>query len=220
MKSIFLVLLFSVAFANAAEQKNMGLDFLLDNIVNPMLDGIYNNTVGFLIGQLFNNIIGKRAVGNAEIVSQVANLFNSYKEKLAALIKKYSAMLQSVIGNIFNPQLDFSNLLADAEVEIRKETFSIVNALFQIFQTIFGDKFLELNGSARGVFGNLAAIFNNFATTITTSLESFSQNLVQTVQSVNILTAPGLSHLGENIVAGLQNVIEQLNQAISQIGQH
>jgi hypothetical protein len=40
-------------------QKDMGTDFLIDNIVNPMLQAINNNALNYLMQQLLGGLFGK-----------------------------------------------------------------------------------------------------------------------------------------------------------------
>ena len=75
MKSLFLVLIFGIAMANA---QNIGLDFINDNIIKPMLEGIYQNAVTAVVNGILSLFKpqGKRNVTFEDIQSTLNNFLD------------------------------------------------------------------------------------------------------------------------------------------------
>jgi hypothetical protein len=224
MKAVLFILVLTVVGANAQQQtKDIGLDFIKDNLLIPMINNMANNTVHYL-GNSFTNFLsgwfGKREepIARDNLLTGVVNLYENYSEKVEKLIFQYGDRVQALVGNIFQQNFDFSALLSQFDIELRKESYNLVNALYQLFQMVFGEKFLELNKlNSRNVFTNISNIINTFATTINQSLNNISQQLVQTVTHAAQVSTPFLAKLNEKVLAGIHVATSQLQQFMGQI---
>jgi hypothetical protein len=216
MKSVILILILAVSTASA----DIGTDFLIDNILNPLINGIYDNTVGFLIGSIFDLFKpqGKRDIGMLALTSQVAGFFQTYKQKLIEVIKKAVEKFQLLSFNLLNtPDATFSQVLADAVTEMRAASLALLDDLYTVFQSIFGQKFLNSEAArSRSVFGNLANILNDFTQIMEQTLGSYGQVLAEAVASGKL---DNFQALFEQFAQAAQAAVQQLIQAISQIAQ-
>lgn len=216
MKSFFLVFLVASAamVANAQDLGSIGTDFVIDNILKPMLSGIYENTVGFLINQLFGGLLGKRDLsGNfTEIISQLSTIFESLKDKLISIVQNFGSQLQDTIGNIFKPGQNYAELLATVKNLLKNAVSQFLTQITQLFQQFFGQ-----NRALRGIFDNLTQIMNEFVNTIHQSLSIYAENLMQAVQAASSSIKPMIGNLSQTVVNAVQQAIQHLNQIIAQI---
>ncbi len=215
MKSILLVLILGVATASA----DIGTDFINENILKPLAGGIYQNTVGFLINSLFGLLrpTGKRDMGNVTaVVGQVSGLFQSYKDKLSAVVKTTVQKFQALIFNLFNPSTDYKQVLVEAAGKFKEASVELLNGLYEVFQSVFGKNFLDMDSAvARSVFGNITNILNEFNQTIEQSLGSYAQILVHAVSTGNF----NVDNVLAQFTQAAQAAIQHLAQVISQIAQ-
>jgi hypothetical protein len=215
MKSILFILILGVASVSA----DIATDFINDNILKPLVGGIYENTVGFLIGSLFNLIrpTGKRDLSNVgALVSQVSGLFQAYKDKLSAIVQTTAQKFQALIFNLFNPTIDYTQVLSEAAGQLKEASVALLNGLYEVFQSVFGQNFLDFESSAsRSVFGNIANILNDFTQTIEQSLSSYAQTLAHAVSAGNFNVDAALAQLAQTV----QDLVQHLTQAISQLAQ-
>lgn len=216
MKSFFLVFLVASAamVANAQDLGSIGTDFVVDNILKPMLTGIYENTVGFLINQLFGSILGKRDLSSnfTEIISQMSTIFESLKDKLVTIVHNFGSQLQDTIGNIFKPGQNYAELLATVKALLKNAVSQFLAQFSQLFQQFFGQ-----NRAVRGIFDNLTQIMNEFVNTIHQSLSIYAENLMQAVQAASSSIKPMIGNLSQTVVNAVQQAIQHLNQIIAQI---
>jgi hypothetical protein len=218
MKSIFLILVLAVTAASA----DIGTDFVVDNILKPLGDGIYQNTVGWLIGEFFNLLrpSGKRSVANVtELVSQVSGVFNAFKEKMSAVVKNAIEKFQLLAFNILTtPGSSVKQVLSEAVAEMRAASFTLLTDLSAVFQSLFGQKFLDSNTrGSRNVFGNISNILNEFTQLMEQTLGSYAETLSQA--AVNGILTGNFQALFEQFSQAAQAAVQQLTQAIAQIGQ-
>lgn len=223
MKSVILILFLGFVCVNG--QSGMGLDFLVDNLLNPLINNISTNTVNYLISQLLG-LFGKRDLNASQLINQVHSAFNDYKDNMSVVIQNYFAHVQNIF-NIFNlagPQksiarIDYIRVLSETEAEMKKEAFNLVNILFSIFQSLFGQNFADdLTSTSRGVFVNITSIINNFTTTVTTILNNLGDSLLESASNIAQISAPLFNNLGQEIINNAGTAVQQINQAISNLG--
>ena len=111
MKSLFLVLIFGIAMANA---QNIGLDFINDNIIKPMLEGIYQNAVTAVVNGIFGLLKpqGKRDIENLKLdLSNVSDLLaNIVPSEILVTINSWLNNLIQNINNLIPSKSDPKNL--------------------------------------------------------------------------------------------------------------
>ena len=103
IKSTLLVLFACITVLNCevVETKGLTTDFLIDNIVNPMLQGINNNALNFLMQQLLGGLIGKRSI--EDVVSQIQVAINNNKDKIQQAINGIIASLHNIASLFLGP---------------------------------------------------------------------------------------------------------------------
>ena len=155
MKSIFLVLVLSM-FASANAQ---GLDFLVDNIVNPLIDNINNGLQNYLIQQIMNNLLqllGKRSVLEmAAIKEKLGVIFGNLSSNLKELVKNFVGQVQAltIITNPLGPVIfpseqtkpQYQVVFAQLVENLKKELFILTTSLATLFESIHILKFNVLS---------------------------------------------------------------------------
>ena len=106
MKSILLLLLAFVAVINCetVEVKGTGTDFIIDNIVNPMLQGINNNALNFLMQQLLGGLLGKRSINIQDVAAQIQNALTVHKDQIQQALSGVISTIQNLISTVFPGQ--------------------------------------------------------------------------------------------------------------------
>jgi len=124
MKSIFLVLIACVAVINSetVQTKDLTTDFLIDNILNPMLQAINQNSINYLLQQLLGGLLGKRDIN--DVISHLQTALNQYKDQIQEVLNALHTSVQNLImhlsgskdlttdfliDNILNPMLQAIN---------------------------------------------------------------------------------------------------------------
>ena len=218
MKSLIVILLCGIAFATAdqmlfQENRGIGTDFVMDNLINPMINGIKNNTVNYLLNNLIQGILGKRDLQSQIVgaIGNVATLFEDAKNELSVVIASFAKQIQALVGNIFNPVYDFSHLLEETDQEIRRILSVLVSKLHTLVQSFM------IAQQQKSMFLNITTIMNQFATTISQTLENYGRSLVDAVANASVVSASLLNNLGEHILATVHLTVAHLNQAIAQL---
>jgi len=228
MKSILVFALVCFACANA-----QGIDFLIDNIVDPAITQITDGTSGFLTNTIINLLLGwlingKREVGVQQItqvISQVQSLFNNYKDKIDQIISGFSSQIQSLF-NIFNLagparshiRVEYLHKVGDVEILVKQESINLLNNLYQIFQQVFGQNFATLFGSnGRNVFGNVTTIINNLSTSISQFLENYGDSLLATATNISQLALPLLGNFQQQLTTDAASIFQHVQQIINQL---
>ena len=106
MKSILLVLFALVAIINCevVENKATGTDFIIDNIINPMFQGINDNALNYLLQQLLGGLFGKRSLNVQEVAVQIQNAINNHKDQIQQALTGVITTIQNLISTIFPGQ--------------------------------------------------------------------------------------------------------------------
>ncbi|CAF0758166.1 unnamed protein product [Brachionus calyciflorus] len=226
MKSILFIVLLGVAYTSA----DIGVDFVVDNIVNPLVNDLVTGVGSYLINSLANLLtgwIGKRDLNVAQVISQVQTLFDQYKDKLDQIISGFSTHVQSLFNilNLSNPskshlRVEYIQTISEVEIQIKQESFNLLNSLFQIFTQLFGEQFATLFGSkSRSVFGNVSSIINNLSNTINQILDNYGEQLLQTATNISQLSIPLLNNLQQQLSGEAGNLLQQIQQTLNQIQQ-
>ena len=144
MKSLFIILFFGIAYANA-----QGTEFLVDNLVNPFIDNVNNNLQNYLIGQLLGSLgnilfgpkttarpilVGKREQQPAlvnEMPEMIKGLINTYVQKLKQIARNFIQQIHNVARPIFDA------LLAEASNQIQNVSHNLTGQLFSVLQSKF-----------------------------------------------------------------------------------
>ena len=100
MKSILLVLFACMAVINCSsiETKGTGTDFFIDNIINPMLQGINTNALSFLMQQLLGGLLGKRSI--EDVVGQIQVAIINNKDKIQQALNSIVVSLHNILSSI------------------------------------------------------------------------------------------------------------------------
>ncbi|RNA33918.1 hypothetical protein BpHYR1_004323 [Brachionus plicatilis] len=230
MKSILALLLIGFACASA-----QGTDFLIDNIVNPAIDQITGETGSFLLNQLLgsfvNWLLGKRDVGIEQVqqvISQVQNHFNNYKDKIDQIILNFTSQVQGLFNllNLNGPARSFARVeyihkIADLENFIKEQAMALLQNLFQVFQQAFGQNFLvKFDSKSRKELGKISNVIDNLNSNILEFLENYGQSLLQASFNISELAQPLLNHLQQQISDNAGNVFQQIQQVLNQLQQN
>lgn len=229
MKSILALLLIGFACANA-----QGTDFLIDNIVNPTIDQITEQTTSFLLNQLLSSfvnwILGKRDIGLdqvQQVVSQVQNYLNNYKDKIDQTILNFSSQVQSLFNllNLNGPARSFARVeyihkIGDLQSLISEQGLALLQNLFQVFQQVLGQNFLmKFDSKGRKVLGKVSTVIDSLNSNILQFVENYSQSLLETSLNISELAQPLLNQLQQQVSQNAGNVFQQIQQAINQLQQ-
>lgn len=226
MKSIFFMLFLGLVYANADLPKSVGTDFLMDNVVNPLLTNLSTNAINYLISSLFN-LIGKRDLSVSQILLQVTELFSQYKDKVEQIVQNYLQSIQQLFNlfDLTSPaksqlRITYIHLAADAEKELKKVSSALISSLSQIFQAIFGQNFLQVNEQSKSVFNNISTIINNFTQTVTNILDNLGESLIQSATSIAQMSVPLINNLTQDIILNANTAVQQLQDAVTQLAQN
>lgn len=227
MKSIVALFLIGFACANA-----QGTDFLIDNIVNPTIDQITEQTSSFLLNQLLGSLInllfGKRDLGFdqvQQVISQVQSFLNNYKDKIDQVILNFSSQAQSLFNllNLNGParslaRVEYIHKLGDLENFIKDQAVALVQNLFQVFQQVFGQNFfVRFDSKGRKALGKITNIIDNLNSNILEFLENYGQSLLETSLNISQLAQPLLNHLQQQVSQNAGNVFQQIQQTLNQL---
>ena len=126
MKSILLLLLAFVAVINCetVEVKGTGTDFIIDNIVNPMLQGINNNALNLLMQQLLGGLFGKRdASARIDLSALFNNIFNDLSQNLLQSLvitagTAVNTLNNQILGNVATSIEQINNAINQLAAEL------------------------------------------------------------------------------------------------------
>lgn len=225
MKSILLIVLLGFTYATA---QDVGVDFLIDNIVSPTVNDIITGVGNYLITSLadwVSSLFGKRDLNANQIIAQVQNLVNNYQTQIDQIIAGFSSNVQNLFNilNLANPgksalRIGFVHSISDAESKIREETVNFLTNLYDKFQEIFGQHFENLlNSRGRSVFNNVTSIINNLTNTVTQVLENYGESFLQTAINISELSQPLLQQLQQHLGSEANQLTQQFQQIISQL---
>ena len=217
MKFVALLLLVGLIGANA--QLDIAVDFLVDNIFQPLLTNLQTNALSLLFGTLNNLIgsIGKR--GLSDIKDTLLALFNAHKDKLTALIGQYSSQLISLASNLLGflgPQRTTKQIAAVKLEANFAEELRILNNDFvhQVVSTLSG----YFN------HGALMITMQNFNTQLqqllTGSFDMVTGQLFETLSNIAQQAIPQLQQLQGNVQSQIQQLIQNfdLNGLVNLLG--
>ena len=249
MKSIILILVACVAVINSetVQTKDLTTDFLIDNILNPMLQAINQNSITYLLQQLLGGLLGKRDIN--DVVSHFQTALNQYKDQIQGVLNALHGSLQSLItllsgskdlttdfliDNILNPMLQAINqnsityllqqllggLLGKRDAELKGLTtdFLIDNILNPMLQAINQNSLTYL---LQQLLGKRDVDSKDFLNLLNSSLggilNDLGTNLLQSIAVTGQSIIPILGELGNNILGNGATSVEQLNALINQI---
>ena len=177
MKSIIIILVICVGLASAelaaVNPKDIATDFINDNILNPFLQDIKNNTMNFLLNQvtssLFNLIfggIGKRDVASIEYLNHINSIISEFSQTVDNLYKK----LIDAIRNLSKEEL--APFLESLKIEVKNEINQFLNNLHKFLSGYFGQKFPV---NAKNIYLNITNVVDNFASQFIHSINNAGQ---------------------------------------------
>jgi len=185
-------------------QKDMGTDFIIDNIVNPMLQAINNNALTFLMQQLLGGLFGKRSINIQDAAAQLHNFLSNNKDQIQQALTGIVSTIQNLISTVFPGQKDMgTDFIIDNIVNPMLQAINN-NALTFLMQQLLGGLFGKRDASAKI---DLAALINSI-------VNDLGQNLLQ---SLIITGGSALETLNNQILGSVATTIEQINSAINQI---
>ena len=208
MKFVAVLLLVGLIGANA--QVDIAIDFLLDNIVTPLLNNLQSNALGLLFGTLNNLIgsIGKRGLSN--IKDTLLALFNAHKDKLTALLGQYSTQLLSLASNVLGflgPQRTTKQIAA---IKLEAEYAADLKAL--------NNQFIQQIVSTLSGFTNTAALtsqlqnfFSQFESVLTGGFNNVTGSVFQTLSQIASQAIPQLQQLQGQVQGQIQQLISNFN---------
>merc|ERR1712147_338309 len=212
MKFVAMILLVAIVGANAQSAAQIGTDFVIDNIVNPLLQNLQTNALGFLFNTLNNLIgsIGKRDISLSGIKEVILSLFNAHKDKLTALLGQYSSQLISLASNFLGflgpqkttKQMAALKLEANYAAELKALDAQFLN---QIVSTLSG----FVNGSA--LTSRLQGFFSQFEGLLTGAFDNISGSLFNTIASIAQQALPQFQQLQGQLQSQIQQLASQLN---------
>ena len=139
MKSIILVFLACVAVINCevVQDKGLATDFLVDNILNPMLQGINQNALNYLLQQL----LGKRSINFQDVTAQIQAALENHKDQIQQALTGIVSTIQNLISTVFPGQKDMgTDFIIDNIVNPMLQAINN-NALTFLMQQLLGGLF-------------------------------------------------------------------------------
>ncbi len=202
MKSIILVLLACAAVINCevVQDKGLATDFLVDNILNPMLQGINQNALNYLLQQL----LGKRSINFQDAAAQIQAALQNHKDQIQQALTGIVSTIQNLISTVFPGQKGTgTDFIIDNIVNPMLQGIN-TNAISFLMQQLLGGLLGKRDASAKI---DLAALINSI-------VNDLGQNLLQ---SLIITGGSALETLNNQILGNVATTIEQINSAINQI---
>ena len=179
MKSIIIILVICASLASAEvvkiDQKGIATDFLVDNVLNPLLNDLKNNTIQFIYQQLTSSLvnlllggIGKRDVSSTEYLQHVTVMLNDFKQSMETLFKKLTDGLRNLSKDELLP------FLSNLKNEVKYEANKFLLVLYEFLKSNFGQ---VLTGVPKSIFNNISSVVNNFTNNLINSINNSGQLL-------------------------------------------
>ena len=90
MKPILFLIVACITFSCASAQ---GVDFLIDNLVNPLITDLGSNLTNYLISALLG-LFGKRDLATVRVLDVLIQLFNQSSQQLQQTVQQILQGLQ------------------------------------------------------------------------------------------------------------------------------
>jgi gas vesicle protein len=207
MKSIILVLLACVAVINCevVQDKGLATDFLVDNILNPMLQGINQNALNYLLQQL----LGKRSINFQDVTAQIQAALENNKDQIQQALTGIVSTIQNLISTIFPGQKDMAtDFIIDNIVNPMLQAIN-TNAITFLMQQLLGG----LLGKRSINIQDAAAQLQNFLNNNKDQIQQALTGIVSTIQNLISTVFPGQRDMATDFI--IDNIINPMLEAIN-----
>jgi hypothetical protein len=188
-------------------------DFLMDNLINPMLDSIQENGINFAInwaiglitgGNIQPSISGKRGLTGIE--ASIMEALRAFKLKIQTVVRQFvNALNDLALSKV--ARISYDQSLLDFKLDFKQVSKDFLTQLLNILNGQIDQAQLDT------ISQTLTQIIGQFTNTVLNALTNVGEQFMQT----KLDGTDPLPTLIQMIQEAIQNAIEQFNNAISQI---